>query len=327
MIRALAFVAACAGLVCAQEPPGVSSLLAEAASFARTGVSWKAEGVRVTTGLDGAERAREQFRIAYRVTPPFAARLEITSGDNQLLRVCDGEAQWTNYPALNGYVRVIIPQIGPCADPLNVWPVLGMQFHSPVAAGTERVTVDGRERECRVVRERSPAATAKFATEACIDPATKLVLRYREAKMWPHPHTETWVFSSLVRDGEIDSDLLEFHPPKGSAELAIIHWLDPAAQPGPAAYRVSNEVPPPILLHMAAPELPAGPDAPGGKVVMIAEIGPDGIPRNIKVAQTSANSLRAKAIESVEKWRFEPTALSGEPVSVVTVIAVNFPGK
>jgi hypothetical protein len=121
------------GLAFAQSANDATSLVADAATFAREGTSWIAEGSFVTEENGGNPRSVEQFRIVYQLAPSIRARLEITSGENSLLRICDGASQWTYYPHINRYVRVILPQISPCVGPINSWPPI---LHSAQSTGS-----------------------------------------------------------------------------------------------------------------------------------------------------------------------------------------------
>ncbi len=317
------------GLAWAQPNPGAATLVAEVASLARTGTSWKVEGYIVTSGAQGIQHSREHFRIAYQNSEPFRARFKITSGINPLLRICDGTSQWTYYPSANKYVKVLLPQIGPCADPINAWPLLPNTLRSPTLAGADRVTVEGRPRECQVVRGTFSVSAndpSRRTLEMCVDPATKMILRYRMEELAPQPGVQAFTFSSIQHDVKLDADLFQFHPPKGSTQVAVINWLDPIAQPNNGAFRVSNEVyPPPLLVNMVAPEPAVEParKSSGGPVVLYAEISADGIPQNIRVIRPMGAGLDERAIEAVKKWRFEPAVRNGKPVTVVTAIAVN----
>ena len=167
------------------------SLIAEVASFARNGASWRAEGSIVTKGADGKEQPPEQFRIAYQLARSIRARLEIVSGSNPLLRICDGASQWTYYRNTN-HVRVMLPKIGPCADPINAWPLLSETMQSPVFAGNDSV-VAGGTRECRVVRGTNagpPQSPISRPIDLCVDPARKLIFRFTTHESSPCPPPE-----------------------------------------------------------------------------------------------------------------------------------------
>jgi TonB family protein len=315
------------GPVWGQPNRGAESLISEVASSARAGTSWRAEGYIVTSGPDGTHHSPEQFRIDYQVSAPFRARFEITGGTNPLVRICDGTSQWTYYPSTKSYVKVFLPQIGPCAYPINAWPPLSITLRSPMTTGDDRVTLDGHPRACKVVRGTFSASAndlSRRALEMCVDPATKMILRYRMEDLAPQPHTQTFTFSSIQRDVALDTERFRFQAPEGSAEVADINWLDPIAQPKEGVFRVSNEVTAPILISMVAPESAGAPrKSSGSAVALYVEISVDGIPQNIRVIRPIGQGLDEKAVEAVKKWRFEPALRDGKPVTVVTALAVR----
>jgi len=309
----------------AQPPQRAESLIAETARLARDATSWNAEGYVVRVGADGGERT-EQFRIASQQSKPIRAHLEIKTGTNQLLRVCDGESQWTYYPKMNGYVRVYLPQIGPCAYPTNAWPPLVVTLQAPILGALDQPTVDGHPRRCQVVRGTFSAFTndaSRRDLELCVDPVTKTILRYKMQELSPHPHVEAFTFTSIERNPKLDADLFEFHPPEGSKEIAKINWLEPGLQSRQSVFRVSNEVSAPILVRVIAPA--SGPSRQHGAVVVSAEISADGVPLNLKVVQVFGQGLDETAIEAIKQWRFDPALKDGNPVAVATAIAVNVP--
>ena len=53
-------------------------------------------------------------------------------------------------------------------------------------------------------------------------------------------------------------------------------------------------------------------------------VGPDGLPRDIKVVQSMGNELNQIAIEAVRQWRFEPALKDGKPVAVQIKAKFNF---
>jgi periplasmic protein TonB len=61
-----------------------------------------------------------------------------------------------------------------------------------------------------------------------------------------------------------------------------------------------------------------------GTCVLWLIVGPDGKPRDIRVARTLGLGLDEKAIEAVKTWRFEPARLNGQPVSVPINVEVSF---
>jgi len=60
-----------------------------------------------------------------------------------------------------------------------------------------------------------------------------------------------------------------------------------------------------------------------GTVRLEAVISKDGTIQDLKVV--SGHPLLVKAaLEAVQRWRYQPTLLNGEPVEVITEIDVNF---
>jgi TonB family protein len=61
-----------------------------------------------------------------------------------------------------------------------------------------------------------------------------------------------------------------------------------------------------------------------GEVTLTVDIGPDGVPGNIRVVQGLGLGLDEKAVDTVSQWRFRPGAKDGVPVTVRAQILVNF---
>jgi len=62
----------------------------------------------------------------------------------------------------------------------------------------------------------------------------------------------------------------------------------------------------------------------GGTVVLWLIVGPDGKPRDIKVARALGMGLDEKAIEAVQQWKFDPAIKDGNPVAVQINVEVSF---
>jgi protein TonB len=60
-----------------------------------------------------------------------------------------------------------------------------------------------------------------------------------------------------------------------------------------------------------------------GHVVLQAIIGPDGSVLEVKACSGHPMLIPA-AIEAVKQWKYQPTMLNDQPVTVVTEIDVNF---
>jgi TonB family protein len=61
-----------------------------------------------------------------------------------------------------------------------------------------------------------------------------------------------------------------------------------------------------------------------GVCVLWLVVGPDGKPRDIRVARTLGLGLDEKAMEAVKTWRFEPAMKDGKPVAVQINVEVQF---
>ena len=53
-------------------------------------------------------------------------------------------------------------------------------------------------------------------------------------------------------------------------------------------------------------------------------VGADGLPRDIKVAQSLVRGLDEEAIKAVKQWRFQPSLKDGQPVAVQINVEVQF---
>jgi protein TonB len=102
-----------------------------------------------------------------------------------------------------------------------------------------------------------------------------------------------------------------------------------AQQPAPARFtgpvRVGGDVEASKLLFGPKPAYPplAKVTRTQGTVRIQASIGRDGSIRNLQLIG-GPPLLVAAALEAVRQWRYKPTLLNGEPVEVITEIAVNF---
>jgi protein TonB len=103
----------------------------------------------------------------------------------------------------------------------------------------------------------------------------------------------------------------------------------PAVKPKPvsqsAPVRIGSGVQSAKLMFGPKPAYPplARATRTQGTVKIQALIGRDGVIRNLQVV-SGAPLLIAAAIEAVQRWRYQPTLLNGEPVEVITEIDVNF---
>jgi TonB family protein len=127
-----------------------------------------------------------------------------------------------------------------------------------------------------------------------------------------------------------DSHLVLMMVPASSGGVTL--RIAPSAVPAtavapmtPSKIRVGGNVQAAMLIEQQRPVYPPDAKAAGiqGKVQLQATIGPDGHVQDL-VVLSGEPSLAAAAMEAVKNWVYKTTLLNGNPVSVVTVIDVNF---
>jgi protein TonB len=96
--------------------------------------------------------------------------------------------------------------------------------------------------------------------------------------------------------------------------------------PAPRRIRVGGNVQAAKLLEAPRPIYPPAAEAAGmqGTVSLHAVVTLSGGISGLAVLSSPDPSLANAAMDAVRQWRYEPTLLNGEPVEVVTTIAVNF---
>jgi TonB family protein len=95
---------------------------------------------------------------------------------------------------------------------------------------------------------------------------------------------------------------------------------------GGGAFRVGGGVSAPKAVFSPDPEYSeeARKAKYQGVCVLWLVVGPDGKPRDVRVARTLGLGLDEKAIEAVKTWRFEPAVKDGRPVAVQINVEVTF---
>lgn len=95
---------------------------------------------------------------------------------------------------------------------------------------------------------------------------------------------------------------------------------------GGGVFKVGNGVTSPHVIYDPEPEYSAEARQAKyqGTVVLWAIIGPDGLPRNLRVQRSLGMGLDEKALEAVKMWRFRPATKDGNPVAVQIEVEVNF---
>jgi protein TonB len=95
---------------------------------------------------------------------------------------------------------------------------------------------------------------------------------------------------------------------------------------GGGVFRVGGGVSAPRALDTPDPEYSeeARKSKYQGVCILWLIVGPDGHPRDVKVARSLGMGLDQKAIDAVKRWKFEPAMKDGKPVAVQINVEVNF---
>lgn len=95
---------------------------------------------------------------------------------------------------------------------------------------------------------------------------------------------------------------------------------------GGGVFRVGGGVSAPKAIFSPEPEYSeeARKAKYSGVCVLGLIVGPDGKPRDIRVVRSLGLGLDQKAIEAVNKWKFEPAQKDGHPVAVAINVEVTF---
>ena len=95
---------------------------------------------------------------------------------------------------------------------------------------------------------------------------------------------------------------------------------------GPKRIRVGGQVEATRLIQQPKPDYPESVRQRGieGLVLLEGVISIEGEPLSLKVLASPDPDLSQAALDAVKQWRYQPTLLNGQPVEVVTTIAVQF---
>lgn len=109
-------------------------------------------------------------------------------------------------------------------------------------------------------------------------------------------------------------------PPQPTAPTA-------PAPPQPTVSSSPTTLPMPIAGQTPAPRYPTRALRRGesGTVRVRVEVGPDGRPAQVTVAQASGSrDLDRAAVDAVRRWRFHPARRDGEPVAGTVIVPISF---
>jgi len=95
---------------------------------------------------------------------------------------------------------------------------------------------------------------------------------------------------------------------------------------GGGVFRVGGGVSAPRAIYAPDPEYSeeARKAKYQGTCVLWLVVGPDGHPRDIRVARSLGLGLDEKAVEAVKQWKFDPAMKDGKPVAVQINVEVDF---
>jgi periplasmic protein TonB len=170
---------------------------------------------------------------------------------------------------------------------------------------------------CRVITLRAPPPPPTDTTPPPAAPAT------------PIPVPE-W----RVEEAPADDAPPPLPTPELPADVPVI-YLDPPPPPAPPApagptekgpIYVVGAVEPPVAIHDPSPVYPetARQIRKGGLVIVQVVVEKDGTVTDVEVLKAEPFGLTEAAVDAVERWRFEPARLGGEPVAVYFQLTVRF---
>lgn len=99
------------------------------------------------------------------------------------------------------------------------------------------------------------------------------------------------------------------------------------AKPEPAPRTTATTLPMPIAGQTPAPRYPSRALRRGesGTVRVRVEVGPDGRPSQVSVAQASGSRMLDRAaVDAVRRWRFHPARRDGQPVPGTVIVPISF---
>lgn len=150
------------------------------------------------------------------------------------------------------------------------------------------------------------------------------------------PTTPVPVPEWLVDEPEVDDTPIPLPTQDIPADVPVI-VLDgppppvpaPPAPPAPAEdgpIYVVGAVEPPVAIHDPRPVYPemARQARRGGLVIVQVVVEKDGSVTGVEVLKPEPFGLTEAAVAAVERWRFEPARLDGEPVAVYFQLTVRF---
>jgi protein TonB len=205
---------------------------------------------------------------------------------------------------------------GAASTPATTQPVSG-----PAASGTSAAPAATQPAEAQPASTQTPPPSA---APAVVSPPASLLspipsgpappVPQKSAQSQPPPHyasAPSNVPSSLKSQmASMTPDASGNKPPE-----AAMQSIEPV--------NVSEAAERALLTDQPAVDYPAGAKGQPGTVTLQVLIGRDGAVQDAKFMQGSLVFAKA-AIEGVKQWKFKPYSMNGRPVSVQTLLTINF---
>lgn len=108
--------------------------------------------------------------------------------------------------------------------------------------------------------------------------------------------------------------------------VACATAVSDASPPNVVITETGEELVAPRAIHRVPPNYPGDLRRQGveGSVTLSAEIGVNGVPRNVEVVRSSHPALNQPAVDALRRWRFKPGTKDGEPVPVTFEVTIDF---
>lgn len=146
--------------------------------------------------------------------------------------------------------------------------------------------------------------------------ATKAVKKWKYASFSPEEKHQVDIRTRVTIEFKIADD--------GEATVAAVFPATP--NPAKQAFRVGGGVSAPRTIYSPSPSYSKEAKSAKyqGTCVLRLIVGADGLPYEIRVVRGLGNGLDEKAIEAVQKWKFDPARKNGQPVPVMINVEVQF---
>jgi TonB family protein len=239
--------------------------------------------------------------------------------------VCDGSS-WGGYrPRAREFWTVDGARVSQCEDPFNEWSGLAEDLHDAAITGREELHVGDTSIDCAVVRGDYGGSGRSGLRTLWIDDVTKTIWQYRieggaNRAAPAEPAVRIYTLLSQTSKGVVQ--------PTDFAFQTSIDWTRLTKAP---LMRLGDGAPlrpvgAPVVLFKVEPKYTkaAARARIAGRVVLAAEVWPDGAAHNFKVVRSLDPGLDQEAIKAVSKWKFRPGMKDGTLVKVAVTVEVNF---